>query len=108
MSKSQFDPIKLHRKCVMSWRHHGCAKKDVVEPPPRYCGACEKLLVRRENEQLAAWQKRRSCDKACAAAGKNFKKVSIPKPTTDDARRLGCVSYAPGTVEFEKIAALYR
>jgi len=107
LSAKEWDAVKLHKHCLTSWRHHKCAKKDVPQPPERWCPACEKLLVRREGENWQAWKKRKCCNKSCAATGS----VRIRKPVLEVAKeeqlRVGVVQYHRGTEAFKKLALLY-
>lgn len=107
ISASEWAAKHLHKQCVVSWRHHKCAKKDIEHPPDRWCPTCQNLLVRREGENWQAWKKRQYCDKSCAAFGSTRIRRPVAVVVQEEQVRVGCVQYIPGSPEFQQIAALY-
>lgn len=111
-SPAQYNKIQTHKNCVTSWAHYRMSKRLAEEIKDRgivHCEACGKQLERRDNEQFQAWEKRRFCNKSCAATGKagnrqdNFKKAV----EVSEQERLHVKRYIPGTPEFHAVAALY-
>lgn len=107
LSKKEWATIKLHRHCVTAWRHHKCARKDIPQPPDRWCPACGTKLVRRAREQWQAWIKRQTCDRSCAAMGSVRVRKHPAELAKEEQLRVHVKQYIPGTPEFRQIAALY-
>jgi len=91
------------KSCATSFRWHGCSKAEVGPSEIKHCQSCGKLLVRRNDEHAQAWHKRQSCGKSCAAKNRSHAPIVHKVPIFNH----GCVTYVPGSPEFERIAALY-
>ena len=110
-SPAQYNKIQVHKDCVTSWAHYHCTRKEAETKTDRgevWCEGCNKLLVRRDNEHLQSWEKRRFCGKSCAAVRTNQSKRQRKKPEEISIEvRSGVKRYIPGTPEFARIAAQY-
>lgn len=107
-SKLKFDQIKTHKECMVSYSHYKCAKSNITEIPERVCPCCSKILIRRENEPLQAWNKRTFCNKSCAATGNTSNKKPTKEIVANEEKRFNIKHYVKGTKEFEELAALYQ